>query len=59
MDGLIDQKDRSRCEAACKKLEAAIADLDACSLEIAATHAFHCLEQVQQALLEMGEKRPG
>jgi hypothetical protein len=41
---------RSRCEAACRKLEEAIEELDLCGLDIYATHAHLCLELVREHL---------
>jgi hypothetical protein len=46
----IDRDLRSRCEAACRKLEEAIEELDDCGLEIYATHAHLCLELVRERL---------
>jgi hypothetical protein len=44
------QDARSRCEAACRKLEEAIEELDNCGLDIYATHAHLCLELVREHL---------
>jgi hypothetical protein len=46
----IDQEARSRCEAACRKLEEAIEDLDGCGFDLYATHAHLCLELVREQL---------
>jgi hypothetical protein len=46
----IDQDTRSRCEAACRKLEEAIEELDGCGLDLYATHAHLCLELVREHL---------
>jgi hypothetical protein len=46
----IDQDARSRCEAACRKLEEAIGELDDCGLDLYATHAHLCLELVREHL---------
>jgi hypothetical protein len=45
-----DQNARSRCEAACRKLEEAIEELDGCGLDLYATHAHLCLELVREHL---------
>src|SRR4051812_36865942 len=42
--------ERSRCEAACRKLEEAIEELDDCGLDLYATHAHLCLELVREHL---------
>ena len=52
----IDQETRDRCEAACRKLEEAIEELDDCGLEMYATHAHLCLELVRERL--SGAVRP-
>jgi hypothetical protein len=46
----IDQEARGRCEAACRKLEEAIEELDGCGLDLYATHAHLCLELVREHL---------
>ena len=46
----IDQESRRRCEAACRKLEEAIEELDGCGLDLYATHAHLCLELVREHL---------
>ena len=48
------QDTRSRCEAACRKLEEAIEELDDCGLDIYATHAHLCLELVREHLNHRG-----
>jgi hypothetical protein len=46
----IDQEARTRCEAALRKLEEAIEELDGCGLDLYATHAHLCLELVREHL---------
>ena len=46
----MDQEVRSRCEAACRKIEEAIDELDGCGFELYATHAHLCLELVRRHL---------
>lgn len=53
----IDRETRDRCEAACRKLEEAIDELDDCGLDIYATHAYLCLELVRERLNgDLGER---
>jgi hypothetical protein len=56
----MDAATRLRCEAACRTLEEAIAELDACGLEHFATHAHHCLESVREQLRRAAlDRSPG
>ena len=50
VEPLRKQDTRTRCEAACRKLEEAIEELDDCGLDIYATHAHLCLELVRDHL---------
>jgi hypothetical protein len=50
VEPLMKQDIRSLCEAACRKLEEAIEELDSCGLDVYATHAHLCLELVREHL---------
>jgi hypothetical protein len=54
MEPSIDHDARSRCEAACRKLEEAIEELDDCGFDLYATHAHLCLELVREHLHQRG-----